>query len=1123
MLKQKQSIMSTTCLAAISTVMLVASGATAQEAQEDSTELDEIVVTGSLIRRDPANAATPLIQVTQEQLLTTGQTTIIDYLAKIPALANSTVPSDTTGSGLNDGGLSLPNLRSLGAGRTLTLVNGRRHVGSNAGSLSVDIDTIPRLLIENIEIVTGGASAIYGADAVSGVINFITRDDFEGAEIDANYGMINENGEATRRVSALIGGNFFDDRLNVYLHGEYEQSDEVQSSDIDWLNESSVLIGIDADPTNALYDGNRDTQLYTGVVRLDRPRWGQTTLANAQQPSALNDPDVPLANCSSLTSGNCYSVDPSRTYWFDGTSARLANFGDRVGNTGSSRIYNYGGDGESPGNFGSVSRVPYSESQRFQTGFTLALTDAIEAYGEAKYVTEDTFDVSQPTFFDVYLNNDSTASANQVNVIRGVSSFDLRLDNAFLPSNLRSAILANTVTNYSNPTETTAGTAQTPVSRAWARHSMFGPDRTQTNNREIQRYVLGFRGDADQFLFARNLSWDVGYTYGRLDNVNAEQGVDSQRFAYAADAVIDAANLVGRGAGATVCRIQLLNAQNPARATGAAGSTTNTGALYDYQRGGDLRDTEYGRNTINECQPLNIFGAGNQSQAALDYVDATIRVRQQNEQQQALATVSGELWDFWGAGPIGVAFGVEHRYEYTEGIGRSADTAGRLLFLNTGPDFTGAEYDSNEVFTELAIPLFRDHWLGQYAELSGSYRLADYSTVGEVDAYGVNLVYRPVEQLTFKTSLNTSVRVPNLSELNSPYTQTFFNNVNDPCATTTIANQASDIRANRIANCTLLAQAKGLTYDFAGSTATNTDDYVPVYTSGVAGVNGGNPDLKPEESESFTFSAVYRPEFIPNLTLVLDYYSIEITDVIASVSAQTAANNCVSGPSLNASACNTIFRNNAAAANPTTAQERSEAFKIGAPVGDPIGAFIQGSINYAAYETSGIDFTIAYSFDTREMLDRGWGRFDWAVNGNWLRKQDYYVDAANPTTVTAVAGTFDGTNAFPRVRFSSSLTWQPLEDWRFNWTADWQSSLEIVDAELNVGNLDTRQYDQFTTGNYVRHDFTVNWSAREDLDVRFGVVNAFDAEQNPVLGVTQYDNYDAYGPRWFVGLNFRPW
>lgn len=272
---------------------------TAAEA-ENATQVEEIVVTGSRIRRDPTTAPTPLIQVSQDQLLETGLSTVIDYLATIPALSNSVIPSDTTGSGLNDGGLSVANLRALGTGRTLTLVDGRRHVGSIGGSLGVDVDTIPRLLIQNVEIITGGASSVYGADAVAGVLNFNLRHDYEGIEVDANYAMINQDGQAAKRISILAGKNLFDDRLNIYAHAEYEKQDQVQSLDMDWLRRSPVLLGVDADPTSAAigpaYDGRVDTALFTGVVRLDRPRFSQMTLANAQQPSPTSNPNVAQAN-----------------------------------------------------------------------------------------------------------------------------------------------------------------------------------------------------------------------------------------------------------------------------------------------------------------------------------------------------------------------------------------------------------------------------------------------------------------------------------------------------------------------------------------------------------------------------------------------------------------------------------------------------------------------------------------------------------------------------------------------------------------------------------------------------------------------------------------------------------
>jgi outer membrane receptor protein involved in Fe transport len=1070
---------------------------------QDGTQLDEIVVTGSRIRRDATNAPTPLIQVEREALLTTGQATVIDYLATIPALSNSVVPSDTTGSGLGDGGLSLPNLRSLGSNRTLTLVDGRRHVGSSGGSLAVDVDTIPRLLIDNIEIVTGGASSVYGADAVSGVLNFILRKDFEGLEIDANYGMINQDGQANKRISALAGANLFDDRLNVYVHGEYEEVDEVTSLDIDWLEDAPVRIGTDADPTTARFDGVQDARLYTGVRRIDLPRWGQTTLVNVPQPSPLNDPDVPYEDCFSglnnatgfTYSPNCFGVQPGRTYWYEGTTARLANFGTRLGETGFNRPFNIGGDGENPATFSTGSRVPRSESARFQTGFTFEITPDVELYGEAKYVTEDTFDLSQPTFYDIDLVQ--SYGANSVNPIYNVANFDLRwTDNAFLPANVREAIRDNTVTIYSQPGANTPGAPIVTIPVQQARHSMFGPDRTQENTRELTRFVGGLRGSHDGIGFVRNIDWDIGYTYGEVEVENRERATDSLRFSLAADAVVDTLGEVNGRPGEIVCRVQLIADRN-----------APNGAL-DPDGSGDLRDTQYGRDSISQCAPLNVFGAGNQSAAALNYIDAVIGITERNEQEQAIASVSGQLWDFWGAGPIGVALGAEYRREATEATGRDRDTAGRqYLFLNSGPDFPEVEYTSEEVFAELSIPLFRDSFLGEYAELSGSYRYADYSTVGDVDVYGVNLVYRPIQDIAFKTSFNKSVRVPDLAENFSPFSETFLNNITDPCATLVIAAQDEETRANRIANCTTLAQAAGFSFDFAGATATNADDFRPAYTSGVSGVTGGNPFLQPEESDSFTFSAVIEPRFIPNLSLVLDYYEIEIDQVIAAVSAQTAANNCVSGASLNAAACATIFRNNP-----------DIPFGIGAPASDPIGGFIEGSVNYASLQTRGLDFTARYRMDLLETIGRDWGRLDYSIGGLWLIDQQQFLNADDPSDFDELASTL----FYPRVRFTSSLTYTPNDIWSVNWTVDWQTAQDIVQGRDFVLNADSREVGELDTGNFARHDFTVRWNVREDLSVRAGVVNAFDEEQAPYLGTTLYSNFDPYGRRFFVGLNFRP-
>ena len=1132
MLLKRKYLFGTTILAGVMAVTAPAfaqqlPGVTVQgQSDQEATEIDEVVITGSRIRRDPTNSPTPLIQVSREDLLESGQSTVIDYLATIPALSNSQVPSDTTGA-LGIAGLSLANLRSLGTGRTLTLIDGRRQVGSQGGSLAVDTDTIPRLLIENIEIVTGGASSVYGADAVSGVLNFVLRKDFEGVEIDANYAHINQGGQQSGRVSALAGINLFDDRLNVWGFAEYENIQEVAVLDIDWYARSPSLVGVDADPAigspnGPVSDGIFDNQLFTGLRQLQIPRWGQTTLANSAAASPLNDPDVPFAGCTdplisaagsgarsaALRNANCFAINPGRTWVFEGATARLADFGQRIGNVGLNRTLNVGGDGDNRADFGGITRVPESESQRFSAGFNLDITSNIRFSADAKYITEDSFFVQQPTFFDFHIAD--FIAANSTNNATASNAFFLRLDDtAYLPSNLRSAIQLNTVQNFSAPTVTTGGLPTTAYSAPFARHTMFGPDRTQTNSRELTRYTAELEGDLEQLLFVKNLAWSLSYVTGVVEVTNTDTGIDNQRMQLGSDAVVDTAGVVNGRPGEIVCRAKLLRAQNPAN------------VLADSFRGGDLRSSAEGLDALNDCVPINVFGRGNQSAAALDYITATITPTQKNEQEQAIAFVAGELWDFWGAGPIGVAVGAEYRREYTEALGRSTGTGDRFLFLNTGADFLGAEYESEEYFAELAVPLFQDTWLGEYAELSGSYRTFDYTTAGKGDVYGVNLVYRPIPDITIKTSFNTSFRAPNLAENFSPLTQTFANGFVDPCATASIQGLANlDQRAFRIANCTALAAAKGLSYDFSGTGTPldNSDDYIPTYPSGIAGLNGGNIALQPETSESFTFTAGFQPRFIPNFSLVLDYYEIEIKDVIAAVTAQAAANSCVTtGPTLNASACNTIFRNNTPIVGGVTAQERSEAFEVGSPGNTGVG-FIQGSINFAKLQTRGLDFTARYRIDTEEMFGKEWGQLNYAIRGSWLIEQKNFTDVANRNAFGESASEVN----FPRVRFTSTLTWVPNDRFQVSWIADWQAAQDIVRIRDQVNNPDNRATQYFDTGNYMRNDLTARFNLNDELTLRAGITNIFDAEQPEYFGTGFIDNMDPYGRRFNIGLNWRP-
>ncbi|WP_092309208.1 TonB-dependent receptor domain-containing protein [Brevundimonas viscosa] len=1079
----------TTCsvLAGVSALAL-AGAVQAQDStagqEPEASQIDDVVVTGSRIRRDATTSPTPLIQIGQEELQQSGEVNVVDFLADIPALSTSVVPEDTTGSNLNDGGLSLLNLRALGSVRTLTLVDGRRHVGSSPGTLSVDVDTIPRLLVENIEVITGGNAAVYGADAVSGVVNFVLKKNFDGLEIDASLAEVNQDHQLSQRLSVLWGQNLMDGRLNYYVSGEYQRNDEVLDADVDWRRESWGFLGNDLDPASAPSDGVPDQILVRDLRTYIRGTnfGGVTILATGVRPSPASDPDVNFATCPTGSfSANCFSLaptnNPNNAFLYDANgNSRPVTFGAIRQQTGFSRTVSNGGEGQVLNTEqGQASRLPESTNYRFQTGLNFEVAPDVELFAEAKYVEEETYDAGQRVFHDF---NIRPFAPNTVGAITATSAFEIGLDNAYLPADVFTAINTNMRQVYNS-----AGVQTGTVLDRRAQHKLYGPARNQLNNRDLQRYVIGLRGDAGDAGFFRNISWEAGYTYGEMNNSNRELGVDIVRYQAAADAVVDTAGIVNGTPGEIVCRVQLLQARGVAVPDATVGGTT-------YSRQGGV---------IDDCVPVRVFGEGGFSQEALDYLQASITVTDQNKQHDFLTFMTGDLWDFWGAGPLGVAVGYEYRKEITSGVGRDRDRAGRFLFLNSGPDFLEADYDTHDVFGELRVPLFTDTGFGS-AEMSGAYRLSDYSHVGKQDTYSAQIQWRPSDQFLFRATTATAIRVPNLAETSDPYSQTFANGFSDPCSATVINNLADrTIAANRIANCAALAADAGLSFTFSDPSA--PDAYLPNYGSGsVPGLAGGNPFLEPETSESFTIGGVWTPDYlIPNFSLVADYYEIEISDAIDSVTAQTAANQCVNGNTVNTGACATITR------SPSTFL---------------VTSFIQGSLNYAALTAKGVDVTARYNFDLPRWGGRDWGQFSHSVRGNWLIEQHDFVNITDPTDSTD----FEDTVGMPRVRFLSTISWAPTDYLSFTWDWDWQVSQEIEDKD-NIVNGNFDRYESLAyleTGDFSQHDFSVRWAARDDLVVRAGVVNAFDAEPARWLGNTTADNFDLFGRRFYLSLNYRP-
>lgn len=203
-----------------------------EQANAEEEAVEKIQVTGSRIKRAELSTPAPIVSVSAEEIQRFGTPDLGSILAELPAIAAGSTLIGNNNSNAN-AGLSSPDLRSLGENRTLTLVNGKRHVAGSPFSSAVDTGSIPAAMIERIEVITGGASAIYGSDAVSGVINVILRDDYEGVELNFDgTADLEDVGYRTNNYSALVGASTDDGRGNVTFFAEMNNIQQVMIPDL---------------------------------------------------------------------------------------------------------------------------------------------------------------------------------------------------------------------------------------------------------------------------------------------------------------------------------------------------------------------------------------------------------------------------------------------------------------------------------------------------------------------------------------------------------------------------------------------------------------------------------------------------------------------------------------------------------------------------------------------------------------------------------------------------------------------------------------------------------------------------------------------------------------------------
>lgn len=433
----------------------------------ESSSGEPIVVTGTRIVRDGFQAPTPLTVLGETDIDNSSPTNnIADFVNTLPSLAGSTRPSN---SRLNissgQAGINALNLRNLGADRTLILVNGKRSVGSTITGL-VDINTIPQALISRVEVVTGGASAAYGSDAVAGVVNFILNNKYEGIKVEGDAGITQEGDGFNYSASLAVGKSFAGGRGHILLSGELAHRDGIFQVDRDWNQ--------------------------IGFLRFENPAY----LANANS-GAPQYIFVRGAGPTNSTPGSIITNSAGGTanrlrglYFGPGGSVNQFVWGDLTfpAVTGTAvPLRTRGGDWRVNDSGRNIGLDPRDDRYGLFGRLSYEVSDNVEIFAEAAYNRQEVLFNAGPNLQTGIVLNATGCTQTPVPITC----------NAFLLNTLGAAALQGI-------TSVTIATTSADL-----------PFRGINNKRRVQRYLIGAEGEFDAF--GKTARWDVYGQYGRAD------------------------------------------------------------------------------------------------------------------------------------------------------------------------------------------------------------------------------------------------------------------------------------------------------------------------------------------------------------------------------------------------------------------------------------------------------------------------------------------------------------------------------------------------------------------------------------------------------------------------------
>jgi outer membrane receptor protein involved in Fe transport len=1080
--------------AVLGSALLIPSMAYAAEEQKKEeakeAELEEITVTGSRIVRRDLESNSPTVTVEGAAFSNRANLSVESALNELPqfaaslgfggaggdtfrnsqqgATANQFTPGGIANSALdplntynanNTVGATSVSLRGLGSNRTLLLMNGRRLVPVNA-SLAVDTSSIPSSALQRVEIVTGGASSVYGADAVSGVVNFILKDNYEGAELDLQYGITELGDNQNLRLSGILGGNFGDGRGNAFVGMEYSQRGVAWNADRGYNKEryrnpliaaGGNLYLMQYEPTTAAVQGtpvaNPSAAVMDAIYRSHNASYVNGTVP-VNSPILVNpngtifvanDPEGALG--AQLNDGYEYKINNlSGTWGYNNLKSRLSSPSTRY-------------------SLFSSAHFDFTDDLRFYTQATFA-------HNHSEFIS--TPGLGQFTTY-IALNRQSPVPTELGRLL------DSRLTPAAGP----------------NPA---VSRANDPYTVSFPIAALFPEAGSKSDAMNFQ-FINGFSGN----LPVKDWTFDVFNSYGKSRNVTT--GINA----------------------VSVQALRLL-AGLPNYGAMAGGDANRDGKSDGYFNGpgtGDLVDAPsnavyphaYLKCTSGLGPALypSLYPGQSVSADCLDSLTANPVGVTEMMQDQVEGAIQGGLFEL-PAGDLRFALGGGwrvHRYDFDPSDMISTTNIFDVQ-ANTHPTNPAHASDSvTEGFAELLVPVLKDVPFFKHLNVELGYRYSDYKYAGPVSTWKALADWAITPGLRLRGGFQRANRAPNLVELFDPGSSAVQVGPGDPCSasfTNSFGLAGARYSANPTFNPQNAAKVRALCRYQMG--AAGADSYYTRDTQNAAfggnlfglflvGVNAvGNPHLKNEKSDTWTVGTVLRSPFehpLARFTATVDWFRIKVDDAIFIPLLTTLSGSPLQG----------CWDANVNPALATLKGDGTDSADALAAADAPLACRLvqrnpsDGTIltnrdtpynNVGSIVSEGVDFGLNWSASLADLGLKLPGRISFGANASYmLTDKRQSISGAQYEDFTGVAGrggvrwSFTNTLGYFNGPLNASLNWRHYP------------------SLTSLGRLQGTDLRQEGIDPYDILDLSFGYSLSRNLSMRFGVQNLLDVDP-PISG-----------------------